>query len=782
MSKPNKFRQVNKENMEAQPNGVENNTTSPEPTKIAPIVSDVSEGVDENKVSYPGSIGTFFSGCFGKITTFAKTSVSQTWNWCRTAAQWTWSGIKTIPSYCVIRWDTNDNNEIVETATPAKISDTVPPVVDDKSVFSFVSFIRSLCTSWLKFLPQRTQRANEEEQFDEEELAPSRWWGLGIKAVAVTAAVLVLVGGYFIITPFFNAPIDTTLADIEILEPTDQSELLAQGSQLTTPVAEPSVLAAPVVATASAPIIAPVHESAASQIVAAPREVSAPPQPEAFALTFPAAPAPTQGSLFDNDPFPSAPPASPSIPPVVESAPTPPLATLSALTPRTPIERTPVANAPIANAPPQLQPLVAMNTSTLPVTTGAPAPAPARAQSYVASNYNTQPQETNPLFNQTPTPPPVAVFPQTAAVERTFVEPEPTPEIVPLIQHVGTIQEVAEQPESLKPEQPEYRLNNSVNNVNNEHMMNSEPAPAIPRDALTANAPPVVVVPAATPVAELSPPQVLASETQPIDRQLWEQVELLRNATEAEPTQLRLDAQAAPVPALRFTPKNAEPINATLPAREENLLAQETANSLQDLLPKPEANANVVAISLPNLANAPQPVWATPAPAYRDDESSQTGSEGGLTFRSRIDSQISRSPSAAETYTIQPGDTYMTISDRFYGTSLLYTALAQHNQRLGIGWRPAEGVVIEIPTAEFLRMHYGDATNRQERRLETQRTAVRYIVQEGDTVFRLATDRLQDSTRWREIYAMNADRLQDVRDLQPGMEILLPVVETARRN
>jgi len=78
-------------------------------------------------------------------------------------------------------------------------------------------------------------------------------------------------------------------------------------------------------------------------------------------------------------------------------------------------------------------------------------------------------------------------------------------------------------------------------------------------------------------------------------------------------------------------------------------------------------------------------------------------------------------------------------------------------------------------------MHYGTAMNRHERRLEAQRSGVRYIVQEGDTIFRLATDRLQDSTRWREIYAMNAERLQDVRDLQPGMEILLPV-ETARRN
>ena len=121
----------------------------------------------------------------------------------------------------------------------------------------------------------------------------------------------------------------------------------------------------------------------------------------------------------------------------------------------------------------------------------------------------------------------------------------------------------------------------------------------------------------------------------------------------------------------------------------------------------------------------------------------------------------------------------MTISDKFYGTSLLYRALARHNQTLGIDWRPAEGVAIEIPTADYLRTHYGETADQQQRYLESQQAAVRYIVQEGDTIFRLATDKLRDSTRWREIYALNRDRLQDVRDLKPGMEILLPV-ETAQ--
>jgi hypothetical protein len=66
-------------------------------------------------------------------------------------------------------------------------------------------------------------------------------------------------------------------------------------------------------------------------------------------------------------------------------------------------------------------------------------------------------------------------------------------------------------------------------------------------------------------------------------------------------------------------------------------------------------------------------------------------------------------------------------------------------------------------------------------RMENERkTAVKYIVQEGDTVFRLATDKLNDTARWREIVAINSDRIQDVRRLQPGMEILLPATVSVK--
>ena len=788
MSRRDRSRFVNRDNQETQRSGVENKTPPSDAPKIEPVVF---EDADESP-SYFSKIGAFCSGCWEKCTTFTKLAASKTWECCKASVQWTCEGIKKIPSYCVIRWDTEDGeDEIDETESTAITSAIVesPDATEnvDKPTFSFVSSVKSLCTSCLNFLPQRTQGTHEEhkeEQYDEDELAPSRWWSVGTKTAAATAAVLVLVGGYFVVAPLFNVS-TVEVADIETVEPTEQPYLLASN--------ETSNEMPPVVPTVEIPVLAVAPVAAAPEPpVAAPFGLPAPQQPQqpnAFAAVTPA-PAPPQGSLLENDPF-SAPQPPPAIPTFAGTAPTIPgdpfgvaspivepsapavveSAAPQALTALQPLA--PTESAQTVNQQPQLQPLVALNQSAFPpmAVANAPAAVPAMAFAPIAADRSST---ASPAFGQAPVPPPVTALPQTA-VERTIPIIEPVREIIPQIQHTGTIQNI---PPPVVAVPPTVEAPPAVRSMVPE---NSETAPAIPRDAPMSASPPVVVVPTvvAAPVAEFMSPQILPTDAQPIDRQLWEHVHELRNRAEIEPTQLRLDdAMATAEPALRFTPRQ----QVDQPVNEDNLLAREAMNVFGSLLPTP--NSTDFAIVLPALENAPRPVFAELAPRYRDDATNQSNqplNEGGRTFQSRINSEISRSPSETVMYTVQQGDTYMTISDRFFGTSLLYTALAAHNQQLGIGWRPAEGVVIEIPTAEFLRMHYADAMSRHERRLEAQRSAVRYVVQEGDTVFRLATDRLQDSTRWREIYAMNEDRLQDVRDLQPGMEILLPL-EAARRN
>ena len=745
MSRRDRSRFVNRDNRETQQTGVGQKTTPSDPAKIESTVAEDAE----KGPSIFNKIGTFFGGCFGQVSSFSQSAVSKPWGWCKSSAQWLWGGLRFIASYCTIRWNTEETeDEIDETESPKGITNIESAKIESpKSGFMNAS-TKPAETKPILAKPVYVKGENKAitssatDPYESDELTSSRWWGIGIKSAAIAAALLIIAAGYFVIKPLFDASTDEIASDIEILEPTEQSPLLVQSE--TSPVAIPPASVTPSVAV-PAPVVGQPIAAAIPPPPPPPPPQSQPQQSDVFAV---AVPSPSQGTLLDDstfaapvaaeaappvadDPFGAATPnpvVEPLTPAVVESVETPAQTTLPPLAALKPVE---IASS---QPPSQLSPLVPLGNVSAPVApamtvAAAPVAAPAAVHAPVAANRgeqrNPNRRSSSPAFSDAPTPPAVTMLPQNA-VERTIAvtEPaEPTRELIPQIQHTGTIQNVPPPIVAAEPV-PEYPQN----------AMNTETVPAIPRDAPQGTSPPTVVVPAAVPVAEFS------ADTQPIDRQLWEQVHELQGRAEAEPMQLRLNETTPTIePALRFTPRDTAPGNTSSPAIEDNLLAREAANSFGDLMPVP--NSNEIAVILPALENAPQPVFAELAPAYRNDATSQAPSVGGLTFQSRIASEVSRSPSATETYTIQQGDTYMTISERFYGTSLLSTALSAHNQQLGIGWRPAEGVVIEIPTAEFLRTRYGEATNRQEYRLESQRAAVRYIVQEGDTVFRLATDK-----------------------------------------
>ena len=762
-------------------------------SSVPVIVEDTGE---EERVSLFTRIGTFFSGCWGKITSFSKSVFSGR------VFSGTWNVLCKIPSYCVIRWDVEEEEETDGRQQTADGS-RVPVKVTAPGVAA---------------APPKVGYDAPGYDADEDELEPSRWWNLGIKTAAVAVAALILAGGYFAVKPLlFDGTAE--VATVEMEEETDLEDI----ASVTTP----SSAADPQSAESAAADSGIPNDSRTSgtehrtQLSGG----QSPPQDEPLAQVAPPTP-PVAAAPAAADPFAAAsPPAAPpgaapfAAIPVVAEQPAPAAdphtsdtanantvnanttnantidttanileselpPALTALQPLAPLE-------PAAGQP-QLQPLVALNASTFPSATvdaGLPAPVLAAASAPIASNHRPQ---RNAAFTAPPTPPAVNVLTQTP-VQPTIALVEPIQEVVPSIPSGGTIQNVP--PPVQMPAVVETPVQNRFPN---------ESAPAIPRDApITAEVPPVVVTPVpavaaavpatatpatATPTTTLpateNTPRIVPLDTQPLDWELWEQVRAIQNDTNdtrRTPSRLRFDnTVAASEPALRFTPREtATPVseNSADSAAVENPLLDDAMSQFSALMPTGEVNPNAgnAESFLPVMENAPQPVYAEPSPAYRDAPYGDTQvADRSITFQRRIDSEISRSPSTTETYIVQEGDTYMTISDRFYGTSLLYTALAQHNQKLGIGWRPTVGVVIEIPTAEFLRLNYRTSPH-QERQLDAVQHGMRYIVQEGDTVFRLATDRLRDSTRWREIYALNADRIQDVRELQPGMEILLPL-------
>ncbi|MDR1479038.1 MAG: LysM peptidoglycan-binding domain-containing protein [Planctomycetaceae bacterium] len=165
-------------------------------------------------------------------------------------------------------------------------------------------------------------------------------------------------------------------------------------------------------------------------------------------------------------------------------------------------------------------------------------------------------------------------------------------------------------------------------------------------------------------------------------------------------------------------------------------------------------------------------------------------------YREQLDNAITKSPEYAELYTVKSGDTYMSICDNYYGTGLLYRALAVHNRNRGAAWNPAAGTQIEIPTADYLRANYAhilaknNRYNPRNKNLTTpENTTIKqnnltaatqpitnsiYIVQQDDSIFKIALEQLKDSSRWGEILQYNADKLKSARDLKPGMELILP--------
>ncbi len=139
-------------------------------------------------------------------------------------------------------------------------------------------------------------------------------------------------------------------------------------------------------------------------------------------------------------------------------------------------------------------------------------------------------------------------------------------------------------------------------------------------------------------------------------------------------------------------------------------------------------------------------------------------------------------------YEVQPGETYWTISEKLYGSSGYFKALAEENRgRFGNVNRLTPGVVILAPPVAQLERAYPELCPKPGRRemLESRTMAVStrqsyrggrtYTVTEGDTLFNIARYELGKASRWVEIYDVNREVLgKDFNYLTPGMKLVLP--------
>jgi nucleoid-associated protein YgaU len=146
-----------------------------------------------------------------------------------------------------------------------------------------------------------------------------------------------------------------------------------------------------------------------------------------------------------------------------------------------------------------------------------------------------------------------------------------------------------------------------------------------------------------------------------------------------------------------------------------------------------------------------------------------------------------------EQYTVQPNDSYWTISEKTYGSGGYFKALYEYNRkRSKIADELKLGQVLLVPEEGVLRRNYPDlcpkprkpAANGQQR-LTSATSRLRgpgrvYTVGEGDTLFEIARHELGKPARWAEIYELNRDILGDDTDyLRPGTELILPATSEA---
>lgn len=150
----------------------------------------------------------------------------------------------------------------------------------------------------------------------------------------------------------------------------------------------------------------------------------------------------------------------------------------------------------------------------------------------------------------------------------------------------------------------------------------------------------------------------------------------------------------------------------------------------------------------------------------------------------------------AETYVVQSGDNFWTISRKVYGTGRYFQALAQHNHVQAPDTTHMQpGMKVKIPPRELLERHYPELfKNSSSGQLVSYRTSggmvkdshgdpgffltdrhePMYRVGAEDTLTGIAKQCLGRSSRWTDIFALNRETLSSPDNLKIGTVLRLP--------
>jgi nucleoid-associated protein YgaU len=143
-------------------------------------------------------------------------------------------------------------------------------------------------------------------------------------------------------------------------------------------------------------------------------------------------------------------------------------------------------------------------------------------------------------------------------------------------------------------------------------------------------------------------------------------------------------------------------------------------------------------------------------------------------------------------HAVQAGDSYWTISRKYYGTARYFQALSAFNRkRIPDPRRMRPGLKVSIPSLDVLQSRFGSLLPRRAAADGAVRTVgfqidasgqPVYLVGQSDTLTGIATAHLGRTSRWIQIYRLNRDHLPSPHKLKPGTVLRLPADAIRRQD
>lgn len=136
--------------------------------------------------------------------------------------------------------------------------------------------------------------------------------------------------------------------------------------------------------------------------------------------------------------------------------------------------------------------------------------------------------------------------------------------------------------------------------------------------------------------------------------------------------------------------------------------------------------------------------------------------------------KISSSGVATDIHRVQPGDTFTSLAQGYYGDAKYAGFLRSSNPQLNGTARLTVGSMIKIPPRPTGPMLL--AKQPKKRRVDVKSASQRfYTVKPRDSFYKIARDQLGDAKRWEELFELNKALVHgDARKLQPGQKVRLP--------